>query len=102
MIGYASGLSAKRGEAGEDERQDTLEWREKLGDWIAEGEKRVDSVARRYGLFGYEKGVKVEGGGATYSVMDKVEEGQLDRVRSNRAAADIANAMAAYVVVKVR
>jgi hypothetical protein len=51
--------------------------------WYDEGSKRVEKVGRKYGLFGFEKGSAVEG--------------SLGR----EAAGAVADAVAAYVVVKV-
>ncbi|KAJ9126348.1 hypothetical protein QFC24_002082 [Naganishia onofrii] len=78
-----------------------LNWRVTVRDWLAEGERRVDKVARRYGLFGYEKGQKAvlleEGGG----VHAEEEAKQLARAaKGSKAAADVTNAVAAYVLVK--
>ncbi|KAJ9099845.1 hypothetical protein QFC21_003847 [Naganishia friedmannii] len=89
------------GEVTEESEHDhgKLNWRVTVGDWLAEGERRVDKVARRYGLFGYEKGQKavLEGG-----VHAEEEAKQLAlAAKGSKAAADVTNAIAAYVLVKV-
>lgn len=77
-------------------------WRSTVKDWLGEGERRVDRVARRYGLFGYDAGTKRE--------MSAIDEGEITEEarqlvglaeRGSKAAADVTNAIAAYVLVKV-
>lgn len=53
--------------------------------WYDEGARRVERVGRRYGLFGFEKGSKADGDGTV----------------GREAAGAVADAVAAYVVVKV-
>jgi len=71
-----------------------------IRDWLEEGQRRVDKVARRYGLFGYEKGSKAT---AEEDRISSEEEALLiaAAARQSTAAAGIASAVAAYVVVKV-
>jgi hypothetical protein len=78
-------------------------WRSKVRDWLGEGERRVDRVARKYGMFGYASGTAP--GVASVEEGEIVEEarqlvGRADR--GSKAAADVTNAIAAYVLVKVR
>lgn len=68
-------------------------WSEMVGSWYNEGEKRVEKVGRKYGFWGFEKGSK----------RDESEDLALQASRgTERAAEGIANAISAYVAVKVR
>lgn len=96
-----TGLVRWAGEVSADD--EGTRWRSKVRDWLGEGERRVDRVARRYGLFGYESGTRA--GVASVEEGEIVEEarqlvGRADR--GSKAAADVTNAIAAYVLVKVR
>lgn len=95
-----TGLVRWAGEVSADD--EGTRWRSTVRDWLGEGERRVDRVARRYGLFGYDSGTKRE--------MSAVEDGEIaDEARQlvgladrgSKAAADVTNAIAAYVLVKV-
>lgn len=81
-----------------------LNWRVTVRDWLAEGERRVDKVARRYGLFGYEKGQKAvlleEGSGGVHA-EEEAKQLLARAAKGSKAAADVTNAIAAYVLVKV-
>lgn len=57
--------------------------------WVAEGEAWAGRVGRRYGLFGYEK-------------KDKSSTREGEDVKPMRLAGDVANAVLAYGIVKVR
>lgn len=70
------------------------DWRESVQGWYEEGEKRVERVGRRYGFWGFEKGSKRADANDKSAVMEM--EG-----KTSRAAEGIANAISAYVVVKV-
>jgi hypothetical protein len=71
-----------------------------IRDWLEEGQKRVDKVARRYGLFGYERGSKAV---AEEDRMSSEQEALqvAAAAKQSSAAAGVASAVAAYVVVKV-
>lgn len=83
-----------------DEAPGEARWRGVVSDWLAEGERRVDRVARTYGLFGYPRG---GGDGDEKGVNAGEEARQLVAVagKGSKAAADVTNAIAAYVFVKV-
>ncbi|KAG7563055.1 hypothetical protein FFLO_01487 [Filobasidium floriforme] len=70
-----------------------------IREWLEEGQKRVDKVARRYGLFGYERGSKVV---AEEDRMSSEQEALqvAAAAKQSSAAAGVASAVAAYVVVK--
>lgn len=96
-----TGLVRWAGEVSADD--EGTRWRSKIRDWVGEGERRVDRVARRYGMFGYNSG--------TAPGVASVEEGEIVKEarqlvgradRGSKAAADVTNAIAAYVLVKVR
>lgn len=96
-----TGIVRWAGEVSADE--EGIRWRSTVRDWLGEGERRVDKVARRYGLFGYDEGTKA--GVAAVEEGEIVEEarqlvGRADR--GSKTAADVTNAIAAYVLVKVR
>ncbi|KAH0829159.1 hypothetical protein J3R83DRAFT_2668 [Lanmaoa asiatica] len=56
--------------------------------WVDEGEKWANRIGRRYGVFGFEKGVLIDHGDSHYS--------------SGQLAGDMANAVLAYGATKVR
>lgn len=58
-----------------------------LSQWVDEGEKWAHRVGRRYGVFGFEKGVPADPD---------------DRRLSGKLAGDVANAVLAYGATKVR
>jgi hypothetical protein len=64
-----------------------------LDEMFAEGERRVEKVGRRYGIFGFEKGSTVEDEQGPHELARKV--------KNSGAGEKVANAIAAYVVVKV-
>lgn len=70
-----------------------------IRDWLEEGQKRVDKVARRYGLFGYEKGSKAAAEDDRLSSEEEALQ-VASAARQSTAAAGVASAVAAYVVVK--
>lgn len=76
-IGAGAGLVGWIASASEGEGDESW-WRKLLGEWYDEGRTRAEKVGKKYGLLGYDE----EGAGAN-------------------AGAAVANAVAAYVVVKV-
>ncbi|KAF9650982.1 hypothetical protein BDM02DRAFT_3092164 [Thelephora ganbajun] len=66
----------------------TIEWVQRVGTWIDEGEAWTEKVGRRYGLFGYPKTPK----GAKFEPT----EGE----RRPGVAGDVANAVFAYTATK--
>jgi hypothetical protein len=71
-----------------------------IRDWLREGQQKVDKVARRYGFFGYEKGSKASVEQDQMSPEDQALQAAA-AAKQSTAAAGVANAIAAYVVVKV-
>ena len=81
-------------------------WRKVVRNWYHEGTTRVEKVGKRYGILGYEKVEKDEdrptsslstatnGGDSTVSV------GSSQQIRGP-GAEQIANAISAYIIVKV-
>ncbi len=115
------GTAAQEGQIADDEATGLSGWtRALVRRWLAEGEQRVDRVAARYGIFGRKKGehsevlehageegeqgdaVEVAHGVAADAAAEAAageEPGQA--ASTSKAAAGIANALAAYIVVKV-
>jgi len=86
--------------ASQQEDGDDLGLGSYIRDWLQEGQRRVDKVARRYGLFGYEKGSKALDAADQLSSEDQALQ-VAAAAKQSTAAAGVANAVAAYVVVKV-
>lgn len=86
--------------ASQQEDGDDLGLGSYIRDWLQEGQKRVDKVARRYGMFGYEKGSKALDEADQLSSEDQALQ-VAAAAKQSTAAAGVANAVAAYVVVKV-
>lgn len=83
-------------------------WKGLLRGWYDEAENKVERVGRRYGILGYEKR---NSSASSSSATDPLLTGSSDQVhavatasrtRSSTAAESVANAISAYVVVKVR
>jgi len=74
---------------GRKDEEGWRDWRGLVGRWYEEGQKRVERVGRRYLILGYDKASKME------------EGGKMLEMRSATAAEKVADAIAAYVVVKV-
>lgn len=89
VVSWAGKISDEEGEG----------WKGFVRDWLSEGEKRVDRVARRYGLFGITPGVKGDEKGV--EVAEEARELVVRAEHGSRAAAGVTNAIAAYVFVKV-
>lgn len=67
-----------------------------MGRWYEEGEKRVERVGKRYGILGYDKTSKPTG----ETIGEEDSAFDLD-ISGSTAAQRVADAIAAYVVVKV-
>lgn len=65
-------------------------WKQVIHGWYEEGARKVERVGRRYGCFGYEKGSK----------PGEQPDGRAEAIVTHDAGA-VADAIAAYVVVKV-
>ncbi|EJT50982.1 hypothetical protein A1Q1_07776 [Trichosporon asahii var. asahii CBS 2479] len=65
-------------------------WKQVIHGWYEEGARKVERVGRRYGTFGYEKGSK----------PGEQPDGRAEAIVTHDAGA-VADAIAAYVVVKV-
>lgn len=63
-------------------------------EWVDEGERWVGRVGRRYGIWGFEKGQR--------PMADTEREREREDVASRRIAGDVANAVLAYGITKVR
>lgn len=71
---------------------DGVKWaKQKMRTWVEEGDQWAIRIGRRYGVFGYEK--------REPGTKDNIEE--MTRV-SGHLAGDVANAVVAYGVTKVR
>jgi hypothetical protein len=66
--------------------------------WVDEGGAMAARVGRRYGVFGYEKRVPGEDKAADVGLATRAA----DVAAGERIAGDVANAIVAYAVVKVR
>ncbi|WWD08097.1 hypothetical protein V865_006208 [Kwoniella europaea PYCC6329] len=91
-VGHQEGSTQaqiQKGEEGED-KSVVRRW---IRDWYVEGENRIGKIGKRYGIFGYEKGQK-----------DKDQDGITKEIKvmddTSGAASKLADAIAAYVVVK--
>lgn len=71
-------------------------WKHWVRDWYQEGAKRVDKIGSKYGVLGYEKQNSHEDGAA-----GPMQDLTVKRAGAG-AAEKVANAVAAYVLVKVR
>lgn len=70
-------------------------WLKRTGrEWMGEGEQWVGRVGRRYGLWGFEKRRPGD--------VDARRDVEQEEMALKRAAGDVANAMVAYGVTKVR
>lgn len=81
--------------------------KEKVGEWIVEGEKQASMIGRRYGTFGFEKESKEDrierkrlekeliGGGGDLVIDSPSHDGSI------KIAGDVANLVVAYIAVKV-
>ena len=75
----------------EQSRRGRWDWRALVAGWYEEGQKRVERVGRRYGILGYDRA----------SQTDESARGDAEGMSPSRAAEKVADAIAAYVVVKV-
>jgi hypothetical protein len=64
--------------------------KQKSRQWVREGEQWAERVGRRYGVFGFEKGSKLQAQDVTTGAL------------SPKLAGDVANAVVAYGLTKVR
>lgn len=109
LIRWAEGSGAGRSHGGE-KGNDSDGWRGTVNSWIDEGMRKAERLGRRYGWFGYPKKdqIAVEGGedqgshsespvGSHGSSGDQLTS---DMIRK-RIEGDVANLVAAYLVVKV-
>jgi hypothetical protein len=101
FVGYLDDLTD--GTSATEEEGGRWDWRKVVGGWVEEGQKRVERVGRRYGILGYEKGEKGDAGGGEADVAEVGSSWTL--AKAGRSGGDVgggvANAIAAYVVVKV-
>jgi len=95
------------GTTGKTETADTgARWKGVVRGWYEEGEKRVERVGKKYGILGYDKldrsiitGVdRVDGEAASTEVGKDIQH---SGATGSKAAEAVANAISAYVVVKV-
>lgn len=75
--------------------------------WLDEGERKIERVGRRYGLLGFPKTVKgaaaAGGGQETAAARADNDRRLVGRPLTGKdLAGDVANAVGAYMVVKVR
>ena len=78
-----------------------MDWRGIVRGWLEEGQKRVERVGKRYGILGYEK---VDRKAVVQTEVPAVDTGLVITTgpgRSTVVAGGVADAIAAYVVVKV-
>lgn len=90
------------GEGGEGGKR----WgKQKVGEWIVEGEKQAGLIGRRYGTFGFEKESKEDRG--ERKRLEKEAQARGDLVLAGvgdgsvKIAGDVANLVVAYIAVKV-
>lgn len=107
FVAYLSGLAHKDPESRESDS--AWDWRGVVGGWVNEGHKRVERVGRRYGILGYRKKGEEDVGDVVEKGKEVVKEAHNGRDLTRRpersagsgAGEGVANAIAAYVVVKV-
>jgi hypothetical protein len=99
IVEWAAGNSSTEAEGGSG----SLDWRVKVGEWLEEGERRVDRISRRYGLFG-----RVKGEAKTLQQLELENESPREMgmdvaaaAKGSKAAQDVANALSAYLLIKV-
>ena len=100
-------INSKEGED-VDSGRGTWNWRSKLGEWFEEGEKRVEKVGKKYGILGYTKVSKADNGTIQPHIGNNEGESISEeahvlaiQTKGSSAAEKVANAISAYVVVKV-
>ncbi|WVQ83943.1 hypothetical protein IAT38_006087 [Cryptococcus sp. DSM 104549] len=96
-FGFGAGLVSWVSEVGHEEaagEEGGLDFKGVVKGWYDEGYKRVDRVGKKYGILGYKKVVNEDGEG---SAEDRTE---LVKQEGSKAAERVADAIAAYVVVK--
>jgi hypothetical protein len=88
-------------------------WKGVVKGWYAEGEKRVERVGKKYGILGYDKidkSTSGDSGSTSMSSASSSSNGEsterqgkevIKSVTGSKAAEAVANAISAYVVVKV-
>ncbi|OCF76509.1 hypothetical protein I204_02205 [Kwoniella mangroviensis CBS 8886] len=81
-------------ESGED-RSVIKRW---IRDWYVEGENRIGKIGKRYGIFGYTKVDKDKNNEDQDGIAQEVKV--VDARSGSGAASKVADAIAAYVVVK--
>jgi hypothetical protein len=102
LVGWIAGVT-------EDDEEGMGGWKGLVGKWYVEGERRVERVGKRYGILGYEKTVKgdkdsetmIKEGDDVASVASDANDLE-KRARTSGAAEKVADAISAYVIVKVR
>lgn len=99
LVAFAANASESAEKGENDQNLSSWNWHVVVGNWLHEGQKRVDKVARRYGLFGYEKGATQ--GHLAEDTVEAIEHDDLGKVKRSTASTNIANAVAAYIAVKV-
>ncbi|WWD00156.1 hypothetical protein V866_007064 [Kwoniella sp. B9012] len=91
-VGHEEGSTQAQIQEGED--KSVVLVRRWIRDWYVEGENRIGKIGKRYGIFGYEKGDKDSKEGEENTDV-LVQSGA-----GSGAATKVADAIAAYVVVK--
>ncbi|WVO15660.1 hypothetical protein L204_103320 [Cryptococcus depauperatus] len=100
-MGAGAGLVAWISELGSQQttkqksEESQAEWKLWVKDWYDEGTKRVDRMGKKYGILGYEKQETYEHGSS-----GNTAETLMVKSSSVNAAEKVANAIAAYVLVK--
>lgn len=107
-VSYTGGAVVDNSAGGaEDLPAHAAGWKGVLRGWYDEAELKVERVGRRYGILGYERPDSSSTAPSVDSSTTEVQSGApLDvattqRARSSTAAESVANAISAYVVVKV-
>ena len=76
--------------------------REKGREWVDEGERWAERVGRRYGVFGYEKRDRSRAVAVGDGDNNQIELRRQPGEMSTKVAGDVANAVVAYALTKVR
>ncbi|OCF37735.1 hypothetical protein I316_00862 [Kwoniella heveanensis BCC8398] len=100
------GTGGTVGDAVEGDGDGAAKWKILIREWYEEGEKRVERVGRRYGILGYEQrdpqDMTTNDDDNVTLVDQALGRTGMSSESQSGAASKVADAIAAYVVVKVR
>ncbi|GAA5992596.1 hypothetical protein JCM11641_006538 [Rhodosporidiobolus odoratus] len=98
-LSLGAGLVSSTLSTTSDSLQERSGWRGTLRGWLEESEDKVEKVGRRYGLFGWDKETKDQREARRQKEKKHAERGVV-KVRDLAVGGKVADAVAAYLVVK--